>query len=73
MKQRRDFKGYYQTREEGDKWRFHVTGFDGTYSGADGFCSVLRADMTEEDFVPIDAKDRIKIEGKWYGMEHWTH
>jgi len=32
----------------------------------------MRADESEVD-VSIDTKDRILIEGKRYGPEHWNH
>jgi hypothetical protein len=70
----RDFHGYRQTREviRNDagtfrtKWQFYISGFN------EGTCSVLLFDGGYE-VVPIDAKDRILINGKRYGREHWDH
>jgi len=70
---RRDYCGFLQVRPTGSsKWHFVVTGFDGSCSGETGYCSVMRADESEVD-VSIDTKDRILIEGKRYGPEHWNH
>lgn len=64
----RDFEGYYQSREgESGEWEFYVSGFFG-----DDQASVLRYDRSYES-VAIDAQDRIKIAGRWWGRAHWNH
>lgn len=71
--ERRDFHGFAQYREcPADRWRFYVCGFDATVSGQAGYCNVLRTDGTEQS-VPIDADDRIFINGRSYGRRHWNH
>jgi hypothetical protein len=35
-------------------------------------CSVLRADGTTAT-VPIDDRNRIFVDGRWFGSEHWNH
>jgi hypothetical protein len=68
----RNWRGWFQSREDGSKiWRFQIIGFRGDHSAmvyqvADtgGLVSVP---------VPIDAGDRILIEGKRYGRAHWDH
>lgn len=70
---RRDFHGFYQSREdEHSPWLFYVTGFDSSYSGEAGICTVLRFDGTEQR-VAIDELDRITIDGRKYGRKHWRH
>jgi hypothetical protein len=72
MAEKRDFHGFAQFNEVG-RWRFYVTGFDGTFSGQPGFCSVLRSDGSIERDIRIDAKNRILIAGKWHSSRHWFH
>ena len=72
-RQERDFHGYVQYRDSPDMpWHFYVCGFDGTFEGESGLCSVLRTDDTEA-LVPIDAEQRILINGRRYGPRYWTH
>ncbi len=69
----RDWYGYRQYRDSTkDPWHFIVTGFDDTFTGQEGFCSVLLTDG-ERDRVPIDAQDRILIRGRRYGRDQWVH
>lgn len=70
---KRNFRGYAQYREdEFSPWQFYVCGFDSTFSGENGRCSILKYDGTEED-VPIDAADRITVKGKKYDRRNWNH
>ena len=70
----RDFHGFRQYRDDvKSPWRFYITGFDATSSGQDGFCTVMRSDGCRESSVPIDAQDRITINGRKYGPENWIH
>lgn len=68
----RDRDGYRQVNE-GDGWKFIVTGFDGTSSGEAGYCTVLKADGSKDCRVPIDARDRILIAGRRYSRRSWVH
>ena len=71
MTKTRIFNGLKQYNVNG-LWKFHVTGFDATFSGSAGNCSVESksgADVT----VSIDASDRILINGNWYSPTSWTH
>jgi phage gp45-like len=69
--QRTTQTGFLQFRETArDRWRFQVYGFRGE-PGTNASCSVYAVDGKRE--VDIDAKDRIRIEGKWYGRLHWDH
>ena len=69
--QKRVIKGgfvQYREKEEGGKWgpwAFYVAGF------RDDDCRV----MLENGYcyVPIDSKNRIKINGKWYDRKFWNH
>jgi len=73
VRQQRDWYGFAQFREStNEPWQFIVTGFDDTFTGQEGFCSVLLADG-EKDRVPIDAQDRILIRGRRYGRDQWVH
>lgn len=70
---KRDFHGYAQFREDAfSPWTFYVTGFDSTFSGEPGKCTVLLSAGGEE-WVPIDAEDRISIAGRKYGRQNWNH
>lgn len=70
----RNFHGYHQSRECGrGTWQFHITGFDSTPSGQSGYCTVAKYGGGTEPRVPIDAKDRILIQGRRYGRSHWNH
>jgi hypothetical protein len=63
--------GFKQFREGNrGRWRFQVYGFRGE-PGTHSTCTVYAADGRRE--VDIDPKDRILIEGKWYGRVHWDH
>ena len=53
-------------------WRFCVSGFDASSSGEAGFCTVIADDDTRRT-VPIDAQDRLLIDGHKYGRNHWIH
>lgn len=55
----------------GKRWRFRIIGFDGTCN-VDGFCTCEGANG-ERVQVPIDAKDRILVQGRRYGRASWTH
>ena len=64
--------GFVQIKDSGSRiWKFYVTSFDNTASGENGTCYVL----TEYGSVPvpIDAKDRILINGRRYDRKHWDH
>lgn len=68
----RNFHGYFQSREVGAKnWCFQIYGFN------DHDCSVATikddGEMGHENFIPIDAQDRITILGKKYGRPFWSH
>ena len=68
----RNFHGYFQSREVGARnWCFQISTF------ADTHCDVLtldsNGDIAHENFVPIDAQDRITILGRKYGRSHWSH
>lgn len=67
----RSFEGLKQYLVDG-RWRFYVCGFDATTTGYAGSCTVM-ADDDIKRRVPIDAKDRILIAGRWYGRLHWIH
>ncbi len=70
---RRDFQGYAQFRDEvGAPWRFYVSGFDSTFDGEAGRCTVLMADDSLK-WVPIDAQGRITINRRKYDRTHWNH
>lgn len=69
--QERDFEGFYQAREvvpghRPGRWRFYVLGFGDTE------CTVYRADKSRQR-VPIDARNRITINGRKYGPAHYAH
>lgn len=76
----RDNGGYFQSREhfkdangkiKRGRWLFHISGFD-TFGRSDR-CTVLKSDKSRDYDVPIDRRDRIFINGKWYGRKHWMH
>lgn len=69
-----DFVQYRELFAPGKRspWKFQITGFDSTVSGQDGYCNVLKSDNTKQR-VRIDKKDRILINGRWYGRDHWAH
>ncbi len=70
----RDFHGFRQYRDDvKSPWRFYITGFDATSSGQAGFCTVMLSDGNRDSSVPIDAQDRITINGLKYGPENWIH
>lgn len=70
---KRDFHGYAQFREsEAGPWRFYVSGFDSTTTGAAGKCAVLLTGGNTE-WVPIDENDQITVTGRTYGREFWDH
>lgn len=67
----RDFEGYHQFREippgcKPSRWKFYI------YSFGENDCSVMMTDQTRSR-VPIDSKNRITINGKKYGPQHWDH
>lgn len=66
----RDVNGWHQSREVVGKragpWRFYVTGFK------DETCHVLRSDKTMRE-VPINSRNWIMIDGRWYSRKHWAH
>lgn len=69
----RNFHGFYQSREGGKgPWQFHVSGFDDTVTGQAGTCTVILAKGGVES-IPIDATDRITINGRKYGRANWKH
>lgn len=69
----RDFKGFKQYRDSPrSPWCFYITGFDCRHSGAANRCHVLRTDGTTA-CVPIDADNRILIDGRRYGQRRWNH
>lgn len=76
----RDFHGFRQTRRvsvvNGKRkygfWKFHVTGFDGTSSGSNGYCTVLMSDESISR-VPITKDDELVIYGRKFSRLHWEH
>ena len=72
--QRRVINGGWVQRREGTRgrWMFEIVSFDATFSGHSGFCHV---ENTKQPFnrVPIDAQDRILINGRRYRRAHWHH
>ena len=72
----RNWHGYIQSREGGTgNWCFQVGGFSGPEDG-NGIAHVciIRADESlAVSPQPIDANNRILIEGKRYGRSHWNH
>ena len=69
----RNYKGFYQSREGGvGDWQFHISSFDSSMTGSAGKCSLILAGGGTED-VPIDAQDRITVDGIKYGRKHWKH
>jgi hypothetical protein len=64
--------GFLQYREGSrDRWRFQVYSFRGepaTYAT----CLVHAANGQKRE-CEIDPKNRIKIDGRWYGPRHWDH
>lgn len=74
MYETRNFEGYFQSREVVDadgktvahEWRFYLCGFN-----ADS-ATILCHDKTTEQ-VPIDADNRILIDGQWFSSLHWDH
>lgn len=67
----RNNDGYFQDREGGKgPWSFVIYGF------GDTDCIVYRlneAGTLVHDCVPIDANDRITINGRKYGRNNWRH
>lgn len=63
----RDFEGFFQSREgRHGPWRFYIAGFAGDTA------RMLRYDRSYAD-VPIDARDRVWIGGRWWSRAHWCH
>jgi hypothetical protein len=68
----RDFNDWQQSREwypdskRWGRWRFYVSGFN------DHDCRVARADGSYQS-VPIDSRNRINLDGRWYGPRSWDH
>lgn len=63
--------GFVQFREgTRDRWRFQIYGFCGE-PGAMGTCTVMAENGKRE--CPIDGKNRVLIDGKWYSPLHWNH
>ncbi len=70
---KRDFHGFLRVKEgRCEPWRFVVSGFDATSTGAAGMCTVVKIDGSKE-WVPIDANDRILVHGRRYGRSSWIH
>ena len=62
--------GWLQYREGGKgQWKFQISGFHAF--GNPNACHVLTSDGKRE--VRIDNRDRIEIEGRLYGRQHWDH
>lgn len=64
--------GYVQHREvyrngSRGEWQFYISGFGPTVEGGTGRCG------SYDHFVPIDANNRIKINGRWYDRRYWDH
>lgn len=72
----RNFNGWMQSREGGQgPWQFQIYGFSGPEDG-DGTAAVYRiaADGTlKHQDVPIDRHNRILVDGRRYGRDHWDH
>lgn len=47
---------------------YQVSGFAGNHKT----CSVLRADGTDV-IAPIDERNRIFVDGRWWSHRHWNH
>lgn len=65
---------YRELRRDGTfgNWQFQVHGFDDSVTGQAGYCTVANIDTARHE-VPIDACDRILINGRRYGRDHWNH
>jgi len=67
----RNWQGYYQTREGGTgPWKFVIYAFgvnDAVVYAIDAMGAL------KYNRVPIDARDRLLINGKRYGRRHWDH
>jgi len=68
--------GFIQHREihpDGSRgpWQFYVSSFDSSPPGQPGMCDVRTSTGLRE--VPIDAENRIKVNGRWYDRRHWDH
>ena len=57
----------------GQDWKFIVSSFDDSSSGQNWFCTVQLADGSLRRNVPIDAENRITINGRKYGRKNWDH
>ena len=70
--------GYVQHREvypngSCGAWQFYISGFGPTVADGIGRCTVLMVDGKYDHHVPIDADNRIKINGRWYDRRFWDH
>ncbi|MDA8430052.1 MAG: hypothetical protein M0T70_12430 [Geobacteraceae bacterium] len=70
--------GYVQHREvyrngTHGEWQFYVSGFGPTVEVGTGRCTVLKEGGSYDRTVPIDADNRIKINGRWYDRRYWDH
>ena len=67
----RNWQGYYQTREGGTgPWQFIIYAF----GDDDAVIYVIDArGALKHTRVPIDAHNRLLINGKRYGRRHWDH
>ena len=63
--------GFVQFREgTRGRWRYQIFGFTGE-PGAMGTARMMTADGSRD--VPIDAKNRILIDGRWRSPTSWNH
>ena len=71
--EKRDYDGFVQYREAAcESWHFYVCGFESGCGNQGGYCNVMRTDGDTER-VFIDARDRLLINGRWYGRRQWKH
>lgn len=70
----RNFHGFYQYRETRRcRWRFVIEAFGCDDSTAEVLRMKPDGQSVTCSTIPIDAKDRLLIEGRRYGRDHWKH
>lgn len=69
----RNFGGYYQVRERGrGAWQFVIYGFGCDDTTACIYRIEKDGSLVHED-VPIDDRDRLRVNGRKYGRDNWRH
>ena len=66
----RNWHGFHQVKEGAGRWHFVIEAF------GDTTCAVAAIDDQGHPIsrdVPIDSENRITINGRRYGREHWRH